>query len=307
MQGTVPWYRQKWVRVVGIVAAAMLAVSAIAAAALFIVIRNSPQKVIADAIAYSLDSPGTYTIKSATLDGRLWLKNGQYRLAATYEGIPVDSISNANMLYLKTSEPQKLFDKFAATGSFGALRPMVEEAVGAVRDKWLAVNLQTKSVSLPVLDQAQCAIEAKQQLANTKTRGEMASLFMQEGFIVIDSLSDTSGSVQYRLSLAADSARTETFMREVRQSHFYRSLDACQGWSDTSLDHLRSIAAEVTINKPMRQMTKLVLKNSGKQVAQVTADYQTDFTIDIPQSTIDADQLVGGIFSSLLRSYLQRR
>lgn len=307
MQGAVPWYRQKWVRFVGIVAAVALAVSAIAAAALFIVIRNSPQKVIADAVVYSLDSPGTYTIKSDTLDGRLWTKDERYRLAATYEGIPVDIISNANMLYLKTSEPQKLFDKIAETGSFGAMRPTIEKVIGTVQDKWLAINLQAKSVSLPMLDRAQCAIEVKQQLANTNTRGEVTGLYMKENFIAIDTLSDTSGSARYRLSLAADSMRAETFMTEIIQSRFYRSLDACQGWNKTSLNSLRNVSAEVMISKPMRQMTGLVLKGSDGQEARIEADYQTDFAIDIPKNTVDADQLVSGIVSSLLRSYLQGR
>lgn len=300
------WYRNKWVKITAIALAAISVIITIAAVVTVVIWNGRPEKALIDSLDYALRQPGVYTINSTDLDGKLQIDGERYAADINFEGIPLSAVGNANMLYLRTTEPEKILDKIVPKTSLGPFLPSIREVISSVKDKWLSINLQNQALEFPVLGQIYCATDIKDSLSNNSTaRRAFAASYIANPFLGMRVTDTNNARSVYELRF--DDEKRLAFLHELEGGDFAEGLSLCQDIRLPVLGDTTQASMTVEVTQPIHKLDKLTIKDKTGKVMKITADYSRSPLIVIPSDTVDMDKIANTVVSSMMRSYLQGR
>lgn len=299
-----PWYSSRWFRIVIVIVAAVSVIITFGIIIGFFIWNSKPEKVLLDALDHSLHQPGMYHIVSKTADINVWNDGRLTSADGIIDGVPMQAVSSANMLYVKSSNPSELFAKVAPGTSFGSAQAVVDRLIATLENKWIAIDLQRQTISSRALTAVQCVIDAKATLAkNQSVSRELAGVYAKNPFLAITTTQTTDADITHDISI--DSATEKRFATQLKQQRFAQTLGSCQQLE--AVLPVSSGRATVTISKPHHTLRKLTAKDMSGNATTITTDYGPVPKISIPKETTDISQVSGQIFSSMIQSYLQGR
>lgn len=306
LQQVAPWYRRKWVRIVGIMLAALSIVVALGVVVLAVQWNSRPEKVMFEAIDYALKQPGSYHMTSDTIDIKLAVDGRQYAVDATVDSVPLKAVVNADVLFIKTPQPEQLVEKIVPASQLASLKPVIGGIVSESKDKWLQINLKNKALDFPVFDQLGCALKAKSVMSSSDdARRSVTTTYLKHPFLVFQTTESSDTSVTYNMTL--DDKKREEFREALWKTDVKQSVSECVETPIPVLENLDVTALTMEIAKPIHKFQKLTLMAGDKNVGVVTTDYSKKPVITIPEDATNLDQVVGSVFTTIMQSYFRGR
>ncbi len=303
---TAPWYRHKAVRVVGVVLAVLSVLMTIAIAVAFVQWNGRPEKALFDAIDYSLKQPGSYAVSAEGFTASIQVKDRQFAADATVESIPVHLIGNADVLYVKTPQPEQLLEKIVPESSLSQLRPLIGGIVATAKERWLKVNLKDKSLNFAAFDQLACAAAVKNILAfDDTTRRGVAGAYMANPFLVIDSVDKQEKHETY--SMTVDAAKRAEFRKALAKTEASETMPDCIESPMNLLEQLDVKSLRVEVAKPVHRFVSVTLEMPRGGIATMTADYAKKPEIAIPKESVELNQVMSSVFTNMLQTYFKGR
>lgn len=281
-----PLYRRRWfLWVVG--AAAVLVIAAgITVFASFLAWRNSPESALLDATQYAMKTPGSYHISAHDVDLTVITGNQRYGLNGTVRGVPIAAVLYGGMLYVKSSQPDKLYGMLMNTQPNEQLQTAIQAIAQTLKDKWIMINLQNTKLQAGQAQGAQCLVQAKDSLANNPHAwNEVQSVYLTHRFVG----ASNAGGGAFNVSL--DGARAGDFLNALFKTDFYHSLTDCASSTVPATGMLNNLQATVTLS-PQRSLQSVTARSQGKTTAVLTASYKDVPAIDLPTDSVSLDQLV---------------
>lgn len=293
-----PWYRRRWVKLTAIIVAAVVIVVAIVAAVLLFVWNSSPQKALLDATTYALETPGTYHVTAASTDITFTSDNQKYAASGTVYGVPLDVVVLGDTLYLKSSDPERLYDVFVNSSSTASVAPLAQNVLAAIKDRWISFNLFSSPVKSTGISATSCFVNGRDVLVHDgAARQQIAMTYLPHQFMTIA----TQNQSTYRV--AFDGPKLSAFMTDIAKTNVYQSLPSCtQAIDPTHLPVPNGATATVTLNSK-HILSSLILNDHGAQIAKVTAKYGAVPAITTPSNALSMDQLTNTVFQSLAKSF----
>lgn len=305
-QQSTPWYSNKWVKIVGIVLATLSVVVALGAVVLAIQWNSRPEKVMFEAIDYALKQPGSYHVTTPTIDMRVAVDGRQYSVDATIDSVPLQAVVNADVLFIKTPQPEQLVEKIVPASELASLKPVIGGIVSSSKDKWLQINLKNKALDFPVFDQLNCAVVAKSIMtSNDPTRKAVVGAYLKHPFLDFRTTTTADASVTYETTLSDQ--KRQDFRDALWKTDAKQTLSQCDETPVPVLEKLKVTTLTMEIARPVHKFQKITLATEGSKVATVTADYSKKPTITIPDDVTNLDQVVGSVFSAIMQTYFKGR
>ncbi len=309
-EGTVssgtPWYGHKWVKIVGIVCAALSIITAIAITVLFVQWNGRAEKAMFDAIDYALKQPGTYHVVSKDINMTIQVDGQQYAVDAKVDSVPALLVGKEDIVYLKTPQPEQLIEKIVPQSSLSAIRPAISGVVAAAKDKWLRVNLNSQSMNFAIFDQLGCATTAKSVMTDDKnTRGAVASTYLAHPFFDFELKNREPSKDLY--SVTIDEQKRQQFRSALTKTRANQTLSECMETPVPVLENLKVTSLSMDIARPIHRFNEISLETQSGGLATVKADYDAKPKITIPTETVDLDQMVSSVFSKIMQTYFKGR
>lgn len=301
-----PWYKHKWVKVVGLALASLSIIAAMTITVLFVQWNGRPEKAMFDAIDYALKQPGVYHVTSKDMDITVQVDGEQYAVDAKVDSVPVYLVGKGDILYLKTPQPQQLIEKIVPESSLNSIRPVIGGVVESAKDKWLRVNLSNQSMSFAIFDQLGCATTAKDVMADDKnTRGAVASTYLAHPFFDFNLKTQESSRNVYTLTI--DEQQRQQFRSALTKTRAAQTLSDCMDTPVPVLENLKVTSLDMDIARPIHRFNSIALETKSGGLATVKADYDTQPKITIPTDTVELNQIVGSVFSMIMQTYFKGR
>ncbi len=299
-----PWLRRHWLAVAFFAIGLVAVVFVVLAIAMFMAWRASPEKALADAIQYAADAPGKYTI-TINGDTMVLTTDGQRQsLKGTYHDMPFEAVVNGNVLYVKSSTPDKFADMFLPkSGLLPAVVPVVNQVVTSLKDRWVSMD----TAKLPYIgadtNTMKCLLSARSQLVtNRMAKGELADVYASNGFLSMQTKTTTATEVTYHVNI--DKKKLDVFADKLAATKFYQSLtNECAGFDQVLKNSgAKPIGADVTITKSDHR-----LKTVSAGDMRITAQDTQVGTIDVPKDVVAYDSLAMTVTESVFKSLWQRQ
>lgn len=302
----ISWHRNKWVRIAAIVVFGLIVTAIVAAMAFWALWNSRPEKALFDSIDYALSQPGAYHIKSKDADIRLWVNGQQYQADGVFSGIPVQFVGSANLLYIRSSNPQALADKITSVPKQGALASIITPELNNLKDRWISVNLQGQSFRPALVDQFYCTTNTRDALSgNTASRREAYAAYTTNSFLKLTKANENGDVSTYDVSF--ESSKYDSFAAELRNSELLDSSSGCDSVELPDGKQLENVSVTLDITKAQHRIKKMTIHDNSNHDTVVTADYDAKHEITLPTDAIDMDQLLNGFFKSFIQSSIQRR
>lgn len=304
MQDTAPWYRQKRVRIAGVVVAAVAAVAAIVAVVLFVAVQNSPEKALLDTANHALKTPGAYNVVGAGADMAVVYDGARFKADTMISGAPVSIINDNSALYFRSSDPAKLLDLAGSANVSAAMQSTLQAILPTIKDRWIRIDAKDKSFKLPYVDDIRCAADSAKNLADGGGNWQqLTGAYVRNPFLVINKKAETQDSRTFDVTI--DQTKLNNFNNRKEAVSQYEALASCQS-ATMPLDTLAAsdgIKATVEIAKADHALKHLTVTDAAGKQMKVTADYTSVPTITVPDDSLGINQVV----SLLAQSFFQGR
>lgn len=293
------WYRQRWVKWTAVVVVALAVLAAIIAAAAFAIWNNSPQKALLDATNYALKTPGVYHFTSDVADIDFTANHQQYAVTGTIDGVQVDAVVLTSTLYLKSSDPQHMYDLFTGS-SPDKTNSLTKSLLKTVKNRWVEINMSSPPIKATGIDATNCWVAGKDVLANDdRARQEVLATYLTHQFMTVS----PQGQATYHL--AFDSAKLSSFLASLSETQAYQSVPVCSQTLNLSQVEVPSgMAATVTLTADKHALSSIEFTDESGRPAKLTADYDKVPAVVIPADAVTLDELAGKVFQSFFGQLL---
>jgi len=298
------WLRQHWPRVVFFVVGLVAIVFIGLAIVLFMAWRASPEKALSDAVQYAVDAPGSYSI-TMNGDAMTLATDGQRQsLKGTYRDMPFEAIVDGNVLYVKSSTPDKFASMFVPkSGLLPAVVPVINQVVASLKDRWVSMDTSKLPYIGTDTNNMKCLLNARSQLVtNRMAKGELADSYASNRFLDIQTKSTTATEATYHVSLNEE--KVNAFADKLSTTKFYQSLSSdCSGFvGDFKKLGSKPVGIDVTITKSEHRLKTIVMGD-----VHVAANDASVDTISIPKDAVAYDSLAMTVTESVFKSLWQRQ
>jgi hypothetical protein len=280
---------------------------------------QNPSKVVSDALlnavsSKSLTYSGVSTLALPTkvdvaFDGAAIGKGGSVNAKFTFlsqskkytlEGSGL--LDEKNDLYIKVKNIDELIGNYRKSIPASSQKEF-DQIYAKINNKWVKVSADDQKNFNPDLAKTQkCTADAIKTIqGDTAVKTELISAYKKRPFIVIDkSLGANGGSLGY--TLKSDQTITKAFVKEYKNTSFYKSLVKCDS-SFTLKDDLSAqnrsndngiTRTDVWVDRWTHQVTKVSLKTDDKSaVSDVTIEpkFNRPVNVTTPKGATTLDQL----------------
>ena len=285
-----PWYRKRWFKRLAVVSILILAVVSIMAVAAAVIWQNSSERKLLDAANYAVKTPGVYHVTAQATDLNVTLRDQMYAASGTINGMPIDAIFYSGMMYVKSPQPEKLYDFFMGSGKAGQLSIIARVLAPTIANKWISVNLSNITLESQNAQMIQCLSQEKESIShNPNARSQWASTYLGHRFLAI-SANKKPLTTTYQVSV--NHKTRADFFASLQKTSFYQSLTTCSKDTDV-LDSLGGIspAASVTLTNN-HILQSMIIGPRSKNPVTVTANYKNVPSILVPTDAIGVEQLI---------------
>lgn len=290
-----PWYKKRWVRVLGVLLLFMLGLSWLGSSVL-----SKPDATVLAAAEHALKTPGTYIVESTMAKGSLAVADNAISWTGTIEGIDADMMLTGTTLYLKTPAPERIYALVAGGSANAQIASAIQSLQDQLRDKWIRVDLQNGQLGVQLTHTLQCVYEQKVALQqNESARGEWLHAFENTPMWVIRKSSGNDTTAVYQLLL--DTTARATLSTQVKQTAYYQALAPCTGSIDLSqIAEGQWLNATVTLSEPAHVAQSIVVDLGKTGTMTITPNYQAPASVVLPTDAVSLDQLIINYIKSLL-------
>jgi hypothetical protein len=280
---------------------------------------QNPSKVVSDALlnavsSKSLTYSGVSTLALPTkvdvaFDGAAIDKGGSINAKFTFlsqskkyalEGSGL--LDEKNDLYIKVKNIDELIGNYRKSIPASSQKEF-DQIYAKINNKWVKVSSDDQKNFNPNLAKTQkCTAEAIKTIqGDNAIKKELISAYKKHPFITIDkSLGANGGSLGY--TLKSDQTITKAFVKEYKNTSFYKSLVKCDS-SFTLKDDLSAqnrsndngiTRTDVWVDRWTHQVTKVSLKTDDKSaVSDVTIEpkFNRPVNVTTPKGATTLDQL----------------
>ena len=292
----VPQHRQRWVAwtvfmVVTIVIFALVAVS--------ISWNVSSEKALLDAADYAMKNPGTYQVQAgknlaivARTDGRL------YAVEGTLKGVPVAAIASSSTLYVKSSDPEKLYDTLLGKSESKAAKELFGSLLKNLKNQWISFDLESVSKTSSLFGSIRCFFDTKSMIAGAQESSMLSdagSAYLSHRFMAIKK----SNPSQYQITV--DGEKLSAFQGAYSQTETLKELDSCsQTFDSFDPSSFNDAKIKIDLSKSKHVLETLTYEGSVLESTKIKADYGRVEQITAPSNSIDVSQIIGSLIGSIL-------
>jgi|GEM_PF-6738802 len=291
----IPWYRTRWFKWSAF-GAVLLAVIAIVAIAIFFALWwNGPEKALLDAANYSLEHDGKYHVTSKQSDLTVLVGDDKYEIDGTYDGLQLNAVLSGRTLYVKSPDPAKLYQLLMATDA-SQIPTAVQTIADSVRNKWIAINLDTVTLQAASAQHLQCFVEEKDSIASdTNARSQWRSAYLAHRFLSVKTTQKTTATTY---DVSVDTKARQDFFAALLKTSFYQELTNCSQKTDilSSIEAVSPLASVTLTSKHVFESA--IFDPQSASPTKITASYSNVPQIALPASSTSLDQLEFGLLST---------
>lgn len=294
----VPWHRQRWVVWTMVVAVTITTFALVAVLIALITWNASSEKALLDAADYALKNPGTYQVQAgkdlsivARTDGRLYAVDG------TLKGAPITAVANSSTLYVKSSDPKKLYDTLLGVSASETSRELFGSLLKNLKNQWISFDLKSTSKSSLLFGNIRCFLGSKNAFSaeNNAASPEVGSAYLSHPFMTIAKSSPS----QYQLTV--DGKKISAFQGAYSQTKTSKELDSCsQTLASLDTGSLNDAKIKIDLSKSRHVLETLTYEGDASKSVKIKADYGKVEQITAPSNAIDVSQIVGSLIESIL-------
>lgn len=301
-----PWYRGRRVITVGIIMAVFALIALIVLIIMTAIWNSRPEKTLFDSLDYALNEPGSYNITTTEMTAEVDVDTKQrMRINASIDSVPLEAVVDANMLYLKTSDPAGLLGDISQNESLQQLAPILGRLVATVKDKWLSVNLQSQTLPLPIFKQVGCFASGKDRLANDGAAWrDFQMAYAANPFINIQKTGEKSDQVTYDLTV--DGKKRQEFRDALQKGSAKSVMTECEDIQIGLLKQPEGGKITAKIDRPDNRFNELVVTDSSGAVTKITADYSVRPIVTAPQGAVEIESIIKQVLSSMMQTFKGR-
>lgn len=300
----VPWYRQRWFRIVLIIVGVMALIAAIVAATLAIVWNSRPEKALVDTATYALKTPGSYRVQSGSTNVTVEVNGQLYAARGTINDVPFEAVVNGNStLYIKSSDIAKIYNLFMANSAPNAYAEIASRIASTFNNEWIQIDLANSPVNLPAVSNVSCGVASKNIFStDSNSQQQIVGAYIEHPFFLIES-SKSSDQSSYQLSV--DRQKFDAFTESFATNGLVNATASCTDSVDAIQQFLAAdTTITVVVSEPTHQLKQLTLTTPEK-TSTVTADYSAAPIISIPTDAITIDQITSSAVQSVLLPFLR--
>lgn len=263
--------------------------------------QTSPEKAVLDAATYALHAPGTYHVTMQDSNFVVRVNEHKYGVEGKMSDTKFRAVVDRDMLYVNFDDPTMLYELATPSGASDGLQEAIKKALADTRNKWVMIDIDNLASLSDAGRKIECTLTSK-RYAGDKERpdSQIFMTYLNNQFLTTQTMGSTSDTVTYRLDV--DTAKLESFSRELTRTDFFRPLDDCQ---QTTVQGLTgdTYTLDVEMEKSNQRLVSMVVHAGEAQVAEVTADYTSAPTITTPSEYIGIQKIVGKVLQYLAPSF----
>lgn len=284
----IPWYRMRWFKWL-LASAVVLAVVIAAVATVFLTMWwNGPEKALLDATNYALAHDGQYHIASKQADINVTTGANDYAVDGTYDGLQFNAVLSGGLLYVKSSDPAKLYQLLMGAGDKGL--PAATQAIAdSVRNQWVSVDLNTVTLQAQGAQDTLCVVEEKDGITNDpNARSQWRSAYLMHRFFNMQATRHAD-STTYVISI--DSKTRQDFFAALLKTSFYQGLKDCSQTTDI-LSSIKATSPLANVTMAAKHVFQsITVDPHGSDPVTITASYSHVPQVNVPASSTSFDQL----------------
>lgn len=290
-----PWYNKGWLKMFSIVIIALIVLGSVAIAVLSVIWNFSQQKALFDAVDYAIQNPGVYKVVAGPNKLDITANRQRYAVTGDFSGLKVDFVIVGNSMYVKTPDPNRLFESLVDQKVKGKLAKIKANLSKSMKNKWVKISLETPPIPSSFLSQINCATDAMDLLAhNPSAWSQLAFLFDQHKIFTVSSPVKSTYTAEF------DGKQVDNFYDDLIQTSSYRSLDNCVGVITIELiEKLQGGGVTVALTQPGHYASTIDVEKDSEKVATIRAEYSGVPTVSVPQDAVSIDQIIIQIIDDL--------
>lgn len=291
-----PWYRKGWLKALTIVLGTLIILGSVAIAILSVAWNFSQHKALFDAADYAVSNPGKYYVDTGENILDIVANNERYAIAGKFSGLKVDMVIVGNSMYIKTPDPNGLFEALIDQNVRGKLAKIKADLSKSMKNKWVKISLETPPIPSTFLSQINCATDAISLMAhNTSALTQLGYVFDQHKIFDVSSPEKSTYLAEFNPD------EVDGFYDDLIQTSTYKELENCAGVITIELfEKLRGGGLEVALTQPTHIASSIEVTKNDKKVATITTDYNDVPRVEVPQDAVSIDQLIIKILDELV-------
>jgi len=302
----VAWYRQRWIKIIGFVVALIITVAVIAACVLYALWQSRPERALLDAAQYAVNTPATYKITSPGTNLTAMVNDQRIAANGTFHDTPLSAVYTENTLYVKSPQPEKLYQAYFADSVPVVFETSVKSLLANLKDRWISIDLYKLPSSTGLSGSAKCGIETINQLTNgSAPEPQVALAYAANQFVDTKTIDSTPIQTTYRLSL--NQSKLKTFYAEITKLDAYKN-QICSSANNPALNgQFANATVDATVTRPDHHLRELLIHEASNKTTKVQVDYAKVPAISVPTDAVTYDQIAGSLLRSLLTSFIGSR
>ncbi|MDB5176992.1 MAG: hypothetical protein JWN75_660 [Candidatus Saccharibacteria bacterium] len=298
----VPWYRHRWFKLSALALGIIVVIAVIAAVILYTLWQSRPEKVFLDTANYALNTPATYKVTTAGTDIAVGVNNQQVVANGTFNNIPISAVFSENTLYIKSPQPEKLYDMYFAQSVPRAFEKTVTTMIANLKNHWISIDLYKMSSLNGTVGTARCGLQMGSQLTSSDVpRTQIGLLYATNPFMNAKATDITPIQSTYHVSI--DQTKLKAFYAELTKLDAFKDQSCTQTSNSFIANDLTGSSADLVITRPDHHLKSATIHGS-LSTTNIQVDYSKIPAITVPTDAITYDQIAGSILRSLLPAFL---